>query len=162
MPAIAHVMREETPRVLVVLIRHQNAHPRLVRRVVLHILLPDHREEQRPGRVHDGDVRQQPAAVIRLQQLNHSEEERMLRDRSHGVVRDASRRSAPDPRWVSEKRVETTVAAIVQVDIRSPVMRQHKVADRVGALNGVFIVVKGVQKPRVFLGDEVARFLVRP
>lgn len=86
----------------------------------------------------------------------------MLRDRTHGVVRNARRRSATYPSWVGEKGVETAIAAIVEVDISSPIIRQHKVADGVGALDGVFIVVKGVQKPRILLGDKIAGFLVRP
>lgn len=57
MPAVSSVMREETPRELVVLVLHQNAHAPRFTRLILHILLPDDRQEQRTRRVHHRNVR---------------------------------------------------------------------------------------------------------
>lgn len=73
------MMGEEAPGVLVVLVGHQDSHAGRLARLVEHIFLPYHGQEQRARRIHDGDVRQQPAAVVGLQQLDDSEEERMLR-----------------------------------------------------------------------------------
>lgn len=162
MPAIADMVSEETPRVLVVLVRHEDPDACLLARLVAHVFLPDHRQKQRTRRVHDSDVRKQPVVVIGLQKLHGSEEEGMLWDRSHGVVRDARRHGATHPRGIGKEGIQTAVAAIVQVNIRAAEVGEHEVADRVGALDGIFVVIKGVQEPRVFLLDKVARFLVGP
>lgn len=104
-PAVAHVVREEAPRVPVVLIAHQDADTARLAGVGLHVLLPDHRQKQGTSRVHNRDVREEPMAVIRLQQLNRTQEEGVLGNRSHGVVGDTGRNSATDPGRVGEERI---------------------------------------------------------
>ncbi len=51
---------------------------------------------------------------------------------------------------------------IVQIDIDPTKVGQNKVSNRVGSLNGMRIIVKGVQEPRVLCFDKLARFLIRP
>lgn len=41
-------------------------------------------------------------------------------------------------------------------------MGQNKVSNRVCALDGVLVPVKGVQEPRVFGSNKLARFLICP
>lgn len=51
---------------------------------------------------------------------------------------------------------------IVQIDIGSAKMGQNEITDRVCALDGVFVAVKGLEEPGIFGGDEVARLFIRP
>lgn len=45
---------------------------------------------------------------------------------------------------------------VVQVDIDAAEVGQHKVANGVGPLDGLGVIVKRVQKPGVFGGDQLA------
>lgn len=67
MPAAAWVVSEETPGVAVVRILQQHSHTVDAVRVGVLVFLPDDGEEERAGRVHDGDVREHPGAVVCLQ-----------------------------------------------------------------------------------------------
>lgn len=78
-PAVTPVVGEEAPRELVVLVLHENAHAPSLTRSIAHILFPDDRQEQRSGRVHNGDVWEEPVAVVLLQHFDRTEEEWMLR-----------------------------------------------------------------------------------
>lgn len=111
-PAVTDVVGEETPCVAVVLILHQNPHPACLVGLIKHVLLPEHREKKRTGRVHDRDVRKQPAAVVRLQQLNDAKEERMLGDRAHRIIGDARWNSPTHPRGIREQRIQATIATL--------------------------------------------------
>lgn len=161
-PAVANVVGEETPRVAVVLILHEDTDPVGLAGLVEHVFFPQNRQEKRTGRVHDGDVGKQPAAVVGLQEFDNTEEEGVLRNRSHRIVGDTSRSGTTNPRRVSEKRIQAAVAAIVKVNVGSTVVGQDKVTDRVGALDGVLVAIEGVKEPGVFFGDKVTRFLVGP
>lgn len=77
---------EETPGVPIVGILHQDANTAQSKRLFIHVFLPNHREEQRSGRVHDGDVREKPIAIIRVEGVDDAKEERVLRHRAHGIV----------------------------------------------------------------------------
>lgn len=112
MPAVADMVGEETPRVLVVLILHENPNTACLTRLVDHVFLPQYRQEEGTCRVHDGDVGKQPVTVVGLQQLNDPEEEWMLGNGSHGVVGDTRWNRTAHPRGVSEKRIQPTVAAL--------------------------------------------------
>ena len=112
-PAVANVVGEETPCVAVVLILHQNPDPACLVGLIKHVLLPEHREEKWTSRVHDRDVRKQPAAVVRLQQLNDAKEERMLGNRSHRIVGNTRWNSAAHPRRIREQRIQTTIATLL-------------------------------------------------
>ena len=57
-PAVALVVGEEAPGESVVLVLHQNAHAASIAGSGLHVLLPDHGQEQRARGVHDSDVRE--------------------------------------------------------------------------------------------------------
>lgn len=111
-PAVSGVVGEETPGVSVILFLHQNAHSAKLAGLILHVFLPDDGQEERTSRVHDRNVRQKPVAIILLQQLNHTKEERMLGDRSHSIVGDAGRNSATNPRRVGKQGIEATVATL--------------------------------------------------
>ena len=64
MPAAPLGDIEEAPREPLVLVRHEDAHVLVRRPLDVQVLLPDHREEERTGAVHDGDVRHRPVAVV--------------------------------------------------------------------------------------------------
>ena len=51
---------------------------------------------------------------------------------------------------------------IVQVNVDAAEVVQHKVADRVGEMDGVGIAVERLEEPRVLVGNELARLLVGP
>lgn len=53
-------------------------------------------------------------------------------------------------------------AYIVEVNVDAAKVVEHKVSDRVGALDGVGIAVKSLEEPGVFCGNELARLLVSP
>ena len=86
----------------------------------------------------------------------------MLGHGAHRVVADACRYGATHPGWVGEKRVQTPVAAVVEVDVDSAVEGEHEVPDCVGALDGVAVAVEGGEEPGVFCADEFAGELVGP
>lgn len=119
MPAVARMVREETPRKFVIFVLHQNAHPPGFAGLIIHVLLPDDRQEQRTRRIHDRDVGQHPLAIIFLQQLDHAEEERMLRHGAHCVVGDTRGHGTANPCWVCEERVQTAVATLWGIRIKS-------------------------------------------
>lgn len=77
-PAVTPVVGEEAPRELVVFVLHENAHAPSLTRPIAHILFPDDRQEQRSGRVHNGDVWEEPVAVVLLQHFDRTEEEGVL------------------------------------------------------------------------------------
>lgn len=101
-------------------------------------------------------------AIVRLKGLDDPEEERMLRHGTHGVVGDSCRGCAADPGMVREQRVESAIAAIVEVYIHATEMSKHEVSDRVGSLDRMSIFVEGIKKPWIFRGNELARLCVRP
>ena len=101
-PAVADVVGEEAPRVPVVLVLHADADTPGLGAAFMHVLLPDDGEEEGASRIHDGDIGEQPAAVVGLQQLDHAEEERVLGDRAHGVIGYPRGRGAAHPGGVSE------------------------------------------------------------
>ena len=111
-PATTTMVREEAPRMAVEHVRHQHPHAFMLSGRLPDVLLPDHAETQRPGGIHDGDVRQSPVAIVVLQLVDDPEEEGMLRHRAHGVVGDARWLGATHPGWVGEKRVESAVAPL--------------------------------------------------
>lgn len=51
---------------------------------------------------------------------------------------------------------------IVEVDVGAAVVGEDEVADGVGALDGVAVVLEGVEEPGILRGDEVFRALIRP
>ena len=57
---------------------------------------------------------------------------------------------------IYEERVEGSGASDVEVHIDAAIMVQDEVADGVCTLDGICIVVKGIEEPRVMLGDKLA------
>lgn len=157
-PRVALVFLEEGPRVLAVLVRHEDADAAgpvgAFIGVVGHPVLPEHGEEERAGRGHNGDVGQDPAVVVALELGDDVEEEGVLGHGAHGIVGDAGGDGAAQPCFVGEERVEAALAAVVEVDVHAAVGREDEVADRVGALDGVGVVFKGLEEPGVFFRDE--------
>ena len=86
----------------------------------------------------------------------------MLRDCAHSIVTYACWDGTTYPCWIGEKGVETSVAAVVEVDVDAAVEGEHEVADGIRALDREGVVVEGVEEPGVFCLDEVAGFLVCP
>lgn len=104
-PAVTPVVGKEAPRELVVLILHENADAPSLARLILHVFLPDHRQEQWTRGIHDRDVGEEPVAVVLLQQLDHTKEEGVLRDGAHGIVGDTGWHCAANPGGVGEERI---------------------------------------------------------
>jgi len=161
-PAVSKVMGEETPGVVVVFLWEEDAHAVLVDGTGVVVMSPHKTEEERSGGGHDGDVGERPATVVVGQGVDGLEEERVTRDRTHGIVRDTSGNGAANPSWVGKKRVETAVASIVQVNVDSTKVVEDKVANSIGALDGVGVAVESLEEPWVFLSDKLARLLVGP
>ena len=111
-PAVAEVVGEEAPRVVVVLFGEQDAHALLVDGAGVVVVPPDQTEKQGARRGHDGDVGQRPAAVVVGQRVNGLEEEGMAGNGAHGIVGDARGNRAADPCWVGEERIEAAVASL--------------------------------------------------
>ena len=118
-PAIYHMMREEAPRIAHVRIRKEDTHPVASFGLVGIVVPPDETEKERSGRGHDRDVRGQPIAIVLLEGVNDTEEERVARYGSHDVVGDARGFSSAYPGWVGEERIETAFAALKSVVSRS-------------------------------------------
>lgn len=112
MPAVPAVLGEEARGMFRIVLGHEDAHPLLLGRTIPVILLPDDAQEQGPGRVHDGDVRQKPTAVVDRQRVDGAQEEGMVRHRSHRIVRYARRHRTSHPGRIGQKRIETAVAAL--------------------------------------------------
>jgi hypothetical protein len=87
MPRAAHVVGEEAPAVLAVLIGKEDSDSILLRQGRAAIVVsPYYTEEERTGRSHHGNIWQDPTAVIARKRINDFEEERMVRDGAHYVV----------------------------------------------------------------------------
>jgi hypothetical protein len=112
MPAVTPVVGKEAPRELVILILHENTDTTRLAGLIMHIFLPNNGQEEWAGGIHDGDVRQDPMAIILLQEFDDAQEERVLGDRAHSVVGDTCWRSAAHPRGVRKKRIQAAVAAL--------------------------------------------------
>lgn len=63
-PAVAQVMREEAPGVVVVFVRKQDTQAVGALRALVHVVAPDDTEVEGTGGCHDCDVREGPAAVV--------------------------------------------------------------------------------------------------
>nr|POE76215.1 hypothetical protein CFP56_59694 [Quercus suber] len=166
-PAVADMVREETPGVAVVLLGEEDADPSAVRAIAevepfRGPVPPDDGEEERSGARHDGDVGHDPAAVVVLQLLDDPHEEGMLGHGAHDIVADAGGDGAAEEGRVGEQGLERAVAAVVHVDVDAPVVGEDEVADGVGALDGILVALEGLEEPRVLLRDEVCGALVRP
>lgn len=101
-----------------------------------------------------------------------------MRNGAHGVVGNASGNGTTHPRRVSKQRIQTTVAAlrqlemtfkqeykqtyIIKVNVCSAVVGEHKVTNRVRALNRVLVAIERVEEPRVLFGDKVTCLFVCP
>lgn len=51
---------------------------------------------------------------------------------------------------------------IVQINVNASKVVQHKVSNRIGALNGIWVAVERLEEPRVLVGDELAGLLIGP
>ena len=112
MPATARVISEESGDMFGVVVWHQNSDPMLFARSRAHVLLPDDAEEQGTGRVHDGDVWKEPLSVVALQRVDHPQEEWVLRNGSHDIVRYAGGHGPSKPGGVGKQGVKTSVTAL--------------------------------------------------
>ncbi len=112
-PAVAQMMAEETPRLLVVFVWHENAKSSPVDVGARgHVLFPDNAEEERASTGHDGYVGESPIRVVILERLNDEEEKGVTRDGAHSVVGDACRIGLSRPGWIGQKGVETSLTAL--------------------------------------------------
>lgn len=167
MPRVAKVVSEETPGMVVVLVREQNSNSATIETIAIieafgAPMTPNDAQEERTSRSHDSDVRQNPLPVVARQVVNDTHKERVTRDGTHCIVGDTSGQSAAQPSWIREQRVKTTVAAIVEVEIDTTIVGEDKVADGISALDWEFVVVEGLEEPRVFCSDELARGSIGP
>ena len=112
-PAVAQMVAEETPRMLIVFVQHENAHsPSVNTGARSHVLFPDDTKKQRAGARHDRYVRKAPISIVRFKRLDDEEEKRVAGNSPHCVVGDARRMGFPRPGWVGEKGIETSLAAL--------------------------------------------------
>ena len=111
-PAVADVVREEAPRVIVILVREEDAYSVIALGGYIVVVSPDDAEIEGPGGCHDGNVWEGPSAVIVRERIDSLQEERMAGNRAHSVVRDAGGECAAYPRGVGEERIKTAIASL--------------------------------------------------
>lgn len=97
----------------IIFIRHEIAHTARFIANAAHVFDPEDGEEERSGTVHHGDVWHSPITVIGLERFDDAEEEGMLGDGTHGVITDSCGDCTTYPGWITEKRIETSITAIV-------------------------------------------------
>ena len=114
-PAVAQVVGEEAPCVVVVLIGEEDTQAVGAFGALVHVVAPDETEEERTGRGHDCDVWQGPTAVVVGQRIDGLEEEWVAGYCAHDIIRDTGGKGAANPSWVGEKRVEAAVATLRNV-----------------------------------------------
>lgn len=102
----------------------------------------------------------------------------MAGDSAHDIVGNAGWNRAADPCWVRKERIEATVTSlnavscvvshveqcthVVQINVDTAKVVEHKVSNGIRALDGVGIAVECLEEPWVLVGDELARLLVGP
>lgn len=111
-PAVAKVVGEEGPRVVVVFLGEENADTVFVDWRGVVVVAPDKRQEERTSGCHDSDVGEGPATVVVGQRVDGLEEEGVAGNGAHGIVGDSGGDCAANPGWVGEKRVEAAVASL--------------------------------------------------
>lgn len=161
-PAVAKVVGKETPWVVVVFIGEQNTDAAIALLVDGVVVSPDYAKIERTGRSHDSDVGKKPFAVIVGERVDGLEEEWVAGNSAHDIVGDTGRVCATDPSWIREKRVKTTIATIVEIDVNATKVVQDEVSYSIGTLDGIRVAVESLEKPWVFSGDELTRLLVGP
>lgn len=135
------MMAKEAPGVLVILLLlHEDADAAAAEAVADvvargHVFFPDDAEEERAGRVHDGDVGQVPVFVVFHQRVDDAQEEGVLRGGAHGVVGDAGWHRFAHPGRVREEGVETAVAALYGGDVSGMLCWTADIAERGLVLN---------------------------
>ena len=112
MPAVAHVVGEEAPRVVIVLVWEEDAQTIQPLWIGARVVSPDQAKVERSGRRHDGNVREHPSAVVVGQRVDGLQEEGMARDGTHGIVGDTGGHCAAYPGGVGQERVETTITSL--------------------------------------------------
>lgn len=147
----------------VVLFRENDADATVVNVVSARNPMPPHyTEEERTRATHDCNVGQDPVAIVVPELFNNAHEERVVRYGAHCIVGDASGHGLAHPGRVREQRIELTVAAVVQIDVDAAEVVEDEVADCVGALDGVGVVLEGLVEPFVFVLDELQTGFVGP
>lgn len=134
------------------ILRSRNRHP----------FFPYHREEEWAGGVHYCYVWHAPFTIIALKDVDCFLEEGVVGDGTHCVVGNSGGYGAAHPGRVGEERVETSVTAVVEVNIDSAVVGEDEIADGVCALNWIGVVIEGLDEPGIFFQYESARFFVCP
>ena len=114
-PAIAKVVREEAPRVVVVLVGEEDANSIIAHGVSVVVVSPDHAQEEGSSGGHDGNVRQNPSSVVVWKGIDGLQEEGVARDGTHGIVGNTCGGGAADPSWIGQKRVEAAVASLKKI-----------------------------------------------
>jgi hypothetical protein len=130
--------------------------------VLPHVLFPHDRQKQWSGTSHYTDIRQYPVSVIVCKFPNHELEERMLRHSAHRIVADTRGHCSAKPSWVAKQRVESAIAAIIQIYVYAAIVVENKVSDGIGAFNREGVGVESSEEPFVLFCDEGAGFLVCP
>lgn len=111
------MITEETPRVLNVFIWEEHSYAIFFRHWSSAIVVsPYDGKEEGSGGAHDGDVREHPASIIAWERVDYFEEEGMVGNASHGVVRDTCGHCSAHPGRVDQERVETSLAPLFLLD----------------------------------------------
>ncbi len=86
----------------------------------------------------------------------------MLWDRAHGIVADSRRSRDTKPSGIGKERVKSSVAAVVEIDVYPPIVRQNKVSNGIGSLDGKRVAIEGLEEPWVFGSNKLARAGIGP
>lgn len=126
------------------------------------VLFPDNAHKEWTRRKHDGDVGNQPVAVVFLQGLENLAEERVMRHGAHDIIRDTGWGGLAYEGGDRKQRVETVLATIVKIDVDAAIIGKNEVTHGVSTLNWVLVSVIGVEEPGVLLLHELARSFIGP
>ena len=105
------------------------------------------RKEHGTSGEHYGGIIQYPGMVKIDKIMNSLLKQRVVSFCKHKVVGNANGNGFWKDDRVYEKRIDWPKASDIQIDIDASKMIENKVANGVGALNRISIIVKGIEKP---------------
>jgi hypothetical protein len=111
-PAATFIVVPEVLWRLFDVLAHQHTHTFLFWHSPTDIFLPDDAEEKWARRVHDGNIWDEPVAVIYWERLDYAQEEGVSGDGAHDIVTDAGWIGCPNEGWEVEEGVEGFITAL--------------------------------------------------
>ena len=112
------------------------------------------RKEHRTSREHYSGIIQYPRMVEIDEIVDSLLKQRVVLFCKHKVVRNANGNGLWKDDGEYEERIDWAKASNIQIDIDTSIMIENKVPNSVSTLDGICIIVKGIEKPRIMLCDK--------